>query len=217
MARILLTALGLSLSTPLFVSSAATAQSLDRILAVVSGHVIMLSDIRAFLELGLIDVDPTAADAEQVALERLIERRLVLDEVDRYRVPPPPPAQIERGVAELRLRSSRPDAFTATLDRLGLATDDLRQILGDEARREAYLVERFGGSSELTERQLREYYEERASELTLDGRPLTFDEARGALREQLVDERRRALVADWVEGLLRRGQVVRFGPGSPEP
>ena len=200
----------IALSALLVFSSVSTAQSLDRILAVVSGHVIMLSDIRAFLELGLIDVDPKAGDAEQVALERLIEGRLVLDEVDRYRVPPPPVAQIERDVAELSLRASGPDAFTAMLDRLGLATDDLRQILGDEARREAYLVERFGGASELTERQLREYYEEHAAELTLDGRVLTFDEARGALRRQLVDERRRALVADWVEGLLRRGQVVRF-------
>lgn len=170
----------------------------------------MLSDARAFLELGLIDVDPEGADAERLALERLIERRLVLDEVDRYRVAPPPPAQLEREIVELRRRSSPPDAFDATLDRLGLVPDDLRQILGDEARREAYLAERFGGAAELTERQLRSYYEEHAAEITLDGRPLTFDEARGGLRERLVDERRRALVADWMDGLSRRGLIVRF-------
>ncbi len=199
-----------ALSALLAFSSASTAQSLDRILAVVSGHVIMLSDVRAFLELGLIDVAPETADAERLALERLIERRLVLDEVDRYRVAVPAPPQLERDITALRRRSSPLDAFDATLDRLGLTPGDLRQILGDEARREAYLAERFGGASELTERQLRRYYEEHAAENKLDGRALTFDEARGALREQLVDERRRALVADWVDGLSRRGQIVRF-------
>ena len=128
----------------------AQPETLDRILAVVSGHVIMSTDIRAFIQLGLVDIasaDRGGTDAEEAVLSALIERRLVLDEVDRYVVAGPPPARIERELVAIGRRFDSPDAFAATLERIGFSEDDLRQILVDEARREAYLEERFGAAS----------------------------------------------------------------------
>ena len=61
---------------------------LDRILAIVDGNVIMHSDVRAFIDLGLADI-PEGPDQEANTLTYLIERRLVLDRVDRFVVAEP--------------------------------------------------------------------------------------------------------------------------------
>lgn len=114
-------------------------------LAVVSGQIILASDVRAFLELGLVTVeteDPT--ERERTALTRLIERRLVLDEVNRYLLAPLPPGSVEQALAGIRARFPDVETFDALLDAVGLNPDDLRQILRDDARIEAYLADRFG-------------------------------------------------------------------------
>lgn len=115
--------------------AASAAQTLDRVLAVVSGQVILASDVRAFLDLGLITVDMSDPNAREAgALTRLIERRLALDEADRYRPAPPPQARIEQDLTAIHARFADEAAFTRFLAAVGLDLDDLRQILRDDAR-----------------------------------------------------------------------------------
>lgn len=125
----------------------ASAETLDRILAVAAGHVIMQSDVRAFVDLQLTaaatDAEDRNARDEQV-LTYLIERRLVLDEVDRYVVADPPAADVERRLAAVAARFRSGEELAAVLARVGYTTDDLRQVLQDDARRDAYVASRFG-------------------------------------------------------------------------
>ncbi len=186
----------------------AEAQVLDRILAVVAGHVITASDIEAFLGLGLTGVAPGAADAEERVLEHLIDRRLVLDEADRLLTADPPPARIETALEEVAARFSGPDAFASFLARTGLSPDDLRQILRDEARRESYLRARFG-PPEPADDDLRTYYEQRSGEFAEDGRPNGFEAAREAVRQRLLAIRE-AEIEDWIADLARRAPIARF-------
>ena len=190
----------------------AASQPLDRVLAVVSGQVILASDARAFLELGLIESDAahTAVDKERPALDRLIARRLMLDEVNRYQVSSPPPERIDRDLAEVRARFADADAFAAVLATVGFTPEDLRQVLRDEARLEAYLADRFGSSARLSETDLRAYYDANAGEFTRDSRRLTFEAARESIRLRLWGDLRSTMIEEWVAGLLRRGQVMRF-------
>ena len=160
----------------------AGAQTLDRILAVVAGHVITASDVRAFLELGLIEVAGGEGDAERRVLDYLIDRRLVLDEVDRWLVGSPTPPRIEAELDALAARFSEPAAFADLLARVGLSHDDLRQILRDEARRESFLRNRFG-APEFAARDA-------------VGRRLA------ALRDASIEE--------WVAALDRRAPIARF-------
>ena len=115
---------------------------LDRILAIVDGSVIMHSDVRAFIDLGLADV-PEGPDQEAGILTYLIERRLVLDRVDRFVVAEPSADAVERGLETVRRRFSTEAEVVTVLERVGLTFDDLRQLLADEIRRETYLDERF--------------------------------------------------------------------------
>lgn len=199
----LLVVLGLLTAAP-----TAGAQVLDRILAVVSGHVITASDVRAFLDLGLTGVEHGEVDAEERVLEHLIDRRLVLDEADRLLVEDPPRPDVESALAPLAAQFPDPGAFRDLLARTGLSLDDLRQILRDEVRRESYLGDRFG-AREPAKGDLRAHYEEHAEEFREGGRPMSFEEAREAVRRRMTAVRD-AAVEDWIAGLERRAPIARF-------
>ena len=195
------------ISLPITVFSAQT-ETLDRILAVVAGHVIMQSDVRAFVDLQLVELG-TDDDSDDAILTYLIERRLVLDEVDRYVVANPPRSTADRLMTEVVARFPSEEEFQRALKRVGFTTDDLRQILQDDARREAYLDNRFGTVRVPTNVELREYYDEHREQFVDAGRTKTFDEVRFSVLEQFTAERRDSTVAEWVSSLVRRGQVIR--------
>ncbi len=128
-------------------TAVARAEIIDRILAVVQGDIITLSDVTAARSLGLVDVGQ-AADPIAAAMGRLIERSLMLIEVERYAPPEPSPAAIDARMAEVRRRF----ASDAELDRVlavsGITRDQLRRRLRDDIRLKAYLDERFGAAPE---------------------------------------------------------------------
>jgi hypothetical protein len=130
-------------------SSTAHAQILDRIVAVVDGAPITQSDVAAAMQLGL--VAPTSAsDPVAGTIDALVERRLILQEVDRYAPPEPPDAEIERRVVEIRARLG--GRFAAVLAEVGLTDDQLRRELRDNLRIDAYILQRFGAAQPSDER-----------------------------------------------------------------
>jgi hypothetical protein len=128
-----------------------SAEILDRVLAVVSGRLIMLSDVTAARDLMLVPADPRAADPVRDVLTKLIDRELVLVEVDRYAPPEPAADAVDREVQRVRARfASQPD-LDAALARSGLAMQDLRETLRRDLRMRAYLDRRFAGAGDRRE------------------------------------------------------------------
>ena len=120
----------------------ARAEIIERVLAVVGGVVITQSDVTAAFSLGLVAVEP-AEDPLGAALSKLIDRQLILAEVDRYAPAEPTPEAIDRRVQAVRARFSSADAYAAALNRSALDEGRLRQLLRDQLRIEAYLAQRF--------------------------------------------------------------------------
>lgn len=127
----------------------ASAEIIDRVLAVVGGVVITQSDATAAFELGLVNVaqtdDPLAA-----ALSKLIDRQLMLTEVERYAPPDPPQETVDRLLQSVRAKFAAPDAYLAALKRSGIDDARLRQILRDQVRIDTYLDQRFTSESRAT-------------------------------------------------------------------
>jgi hypothetical protein len=121
--------------------TASGAEIIDRILAVVDGAIIMQSDVTMAVRLGLV-ASASAPDPITVPLEALIERRLILEEVDRYAPPDPPDAQVDRHLDDIRARAGA--RFDAILAESGISVDQLRRHVRDDLRMEAYLQQRFG-------------------------------------------------------------------------
>ena len=126
-------------------SGPARAETLDRVLASVGGQLIMLSDVMAARDLGLVS-DDHAADPVGDVLAKLIDRELMLVEVNRYVPPEPTDDAIEREMAAVRARFSSREAFDAALARSGITEAHVREIIRDNLRIRVYLAQRFTGA-----------------------------------------------------------------------
>ena len=128
--------------------AAARAEILDRVLAVVSGRLIMLSDVTAARDLRLVPIDTDAADPVRDVLTKLIDRELVLVEVDRYAPPEPAADAVDREVQRVRARFASEADLDAALARSGLGVQDLRETLRRDLRMRAYLDRRFADAGD---------------------------------------------------------------------
>jgi hypothetical protein len=183
------------------------AEVIDRILAVVNGSIVTLSDVRGAMRLGLVEAPPTGP-ALQGVRERLIERRLTLMEVERYAPPEPPAEKIDARVAATRARFAAAAEFEGAMAESGLMLDELRRHHRDDLRIDAYLQQRFGAALQPTDEDLTTHYRAHEAAFTRGGELRPFDEVRDEVRAALIAERREALIRDWIAGLRRRADII---------
>lgn len=117
---------------------ASRSELVERTLAIVAGTSITLTDVRTAIALGLVDTGDDVAAAS----ERLVERALVLREVERYAPQEPAAGRVDEKVSQLR------DQFGAkTVDEIlaagGFTNARLRSWLRDDIRIATYLDQRF--------------------------------------------------------------------------
>ena len=191
----------------------ARAEIIDRILATVGGALILQTDAVAAVRLGFID-PPEGVNPLQWTLDRLIERRLMLIEVDRYGPPEPEFARIDARMQAIDQRIGSGARLEEILRETGMTVDQLRLYVRDDLRIESYIQQRFGTIFQPTEDELVSYYRDNPKEFTRDGKLLSFAEARAGARAALLAARREAAVREWVAGLRRRIEVnVLYLPG----
>jgi parvulin-like peptidyl-prolyl isomerase len=189
----------------------AQSEVIDRVMAVVAGQIITLSDVDGAIALGLVPV-ADAQDPRHAALQRLIERELELREVRRYLPPEPDEQPLEQRVQLVRQRFRSPAEFKQALARSGLDEAQLRELIRDDLRIEAYLNERFTSFAQPTEEELLAYYGANRTDYMRDGQVLPFSEVRDMVRQRLETERRNAAINEWLTGLRRRTEVMELHP-----
>lgn len=112
--------------------------TIDRIVAVVNGDLVTLSDVRACRVLRLVPADAT----EQAVIEVLVERRLVLAELRRFHAADPPAGDLadRRAAWQTQVGAEAGRLFELA----GVTSDFIDRWMADDLRREAYLRQRFG-------------------------------------------------------------------------
>ena len=184
----------------------AHAEVIDRMLAVVAGDVVLQSDVRAAREFGLVSFDSSAPDGDREVLARLIDRALVLAEVDRFTPPEPDAAAVDKLVAAVRARFATDQQYAATLARVGIEERHLRERVRQDLRMTAYLEQRFT-TAPPSEDELSRYYREHAASFTRGGVLVPFETVRPEIAKAVTAETRRVVVADWITGLRRRADI----------
>lgn len=184
MLRVLLVALGLGLWA---LGSIAHAEIIDRVLAILPGQIITLSDVEAALDLGLVEA-PAGGDRVAGALSAVIDRVLMLAEVRRVSPPEPSAAAIDARVARIRQRFASPAELSRVLTARGLDETILRLYAADDLRLASYLDERFTAAAQPTDEEIRQAGE--------------------SARPRLTEERRRTLIGAWTAELRRRADVT---------
>jgi hypothetical protein len=189
-------------------------QLLDRVLALVDEDPILASDVERVLALGL---EKAAADEDETALrrrvlDRLIDERLRLHEVERFGFTEISVAEIEAQVEALRERLGGEAALAERLEDAGLQIGDLHRILATQLRVLAYVEERLGPRVFVTLDEIQSYYDdELVPALAAKGQkppplPEVREEIRRLLRERLLD----AEIDRWTEDLRRRADILDY-------
>ena len=165
-----------------------SAEIIDRILATVAGQIITKSDVEAAQALGLIQ--PTAAESQspdEAALQALIDRVLMLNEVRRVVPREPTEAAIAARVAEIRNRFASQAALQQALAASGIDEAVLRIYAEDDLSLASYLDERFSAAAQPTDQEVLQAGQDN--------------------RAKLAAERRRTLVNAWIAELRRRADI----------
>ena len=187
-------------------------QLLDRIVARVSDRFVTLTDLRVAVALGVVDV-PDGVD-ELEAVPQLVDRHLILVEVERFALPEPTAAAVAREtevmIAHVGSRLGEMMAST------GIDDAGIRGIARDSLRIRAYLDQRFGTAEQLTEGEVARYYQIHPDEFTRDGTLMPFAQAEPLARQRAGSERRASILAQWTGDLRARGDVAVMPP-TPLP
>lgn len=211
----------LLLTSVLAAGASLRAETIDRILAVVDRSIILQSDVLAAMRLGPpAPVRPLSAAPSRVeanlggptavaaVLDTLIERRLMLNEVDRYAPADPPGAEVDKVLASIRGRFTSDAEFKTVLDQVGLTLEVLGRNVLDDLRLESYLQERFGVPLTPSEDDILRYYQTHQAQFSRGAVPRAFGEAHDDVRDALIAERRREQIQAWIAGLRRRADIT---------
>lgn len=188
------------------VAGVRASELLDRVIAVVSGSVITLSDARTAIMFGLVDTRD-ARDPVGVAMQWLIDRQLVLDEVNRYETPDPDLANVDPVFSEIRKKLAGGKGAASALASLGLDEDGAKRFVRDTVRVQQYLRKRFESILPGTDEELQQHYAANRSRFSRDGRQLNLEEARDLVQESLQEGRRIQAIDAWLARLRRRADV----------
>jgi len=145
------------------------ADVIDRIMAVVDGQTITLSDVNAALQFRQVEPPAGTADPVGYTLNRLIERTLMLTEVDRFQPPEPDPVEISTRIDDLQKRAGSEAAVDKALSVTGTTREQLRRSIRDDLRITTYLNQRFGTDTKEREAAITTWIGElrRRAEVTL--------------------------------------------------
>lgn len=190
------------------------AEIIDRMLAIVAGDLIMMSDVAAAVEFGLVPSAP-AVDLTRTVLSQLIDRSLMLAEVERYAPPEPSRAAVDREYQAVADRFSSADAFEAALTRYGIDESSLRATLRANLRLRAYLEQRFT-TVPPSDEEIAEYYRTHQDRFSRGGQVQPLEAVRADVVQALGLDRRQSMVDEWLAGLRRRATITDvYLPGGP--
>jgi hypothetical protein len=182
-------------------SGIGNAEVIDRVVAVVEGHVITLSDLRQErqirAQLGEEPIDEDAALTKQLVDNFLIERQIAdypnLDVTD---------AEVDSDLEKFNLSANR-------------ASDALRNAVRQRIRMQKFFDVRFRQFIRPSDDEIRKYYDEVfLPEARARGMqsipPLTDPEMAKGIRENVIQENLNHEVDGWLKAIRRRSNVEVF-------
>lgn len=198
----------------LFAAGALNAEIIDGIAATVGSKTVTHSEIKRELRLeGLfnaIEMD-TSASNRRTALQRLIERRLIQQDIDLASFLIAGPEEVEEQMRELRaMRFAAGRDFPAALQHYGLTVPECRDFLAEQISFERYVMFRFQTGLDATSEEIKNYHETvyspRQQQLGED--PEALDEVSERIRRILIESRVDRLLDERVRELRTLTRVA---------
>jgi hypothetical protein len=199
-------------------SAEAEGRVIDRVVAIVEGQVLSLSELEfearvALIQRGGMQASEAPLDEETLrgALELAISQRLQVLGAERLQAYPVERAEVDARVATFRGKFPDEGAFETFLARHDTDVEQLTAVLERNLRAERILDSRIRLRAQVDEAEVRRHYEQNAADF-----PGGYEAARAAVRARLVRERYSALAAAELAQVRANAQVRRVAPFARE-
>ena len=192
----------------------AAGENLDRIAVTVGPHVIPESEVILDLRIAafLDGATPDLSGAQKrKAADRLVDQYLVLTDAAATRAPLPSNADVETLLAPLKARYASETEYRAALERAGITEAQVRAHLLAGLRSLRYTDLRFRGEVQITDADLREFYDTLAAESRQKGSapPPDFEASRDRVEKLLTDQRVMQALDRWL-GIARNENQILY-------
>lgn len=200
-----------------------SAEVIDRIVATVNGHVILLSDWEDSLRYAAFSggqpLDRITAEERKAALDRLIDQELLREQQPSTDAPHAALEEVAQRVAEIR--KQYPEAETelgwkALLDKYRLSEETLRRHVAVELDLMRLVDARLRPSVTVDSKSIESYYkQELLPQLRQSGaQNVPLAEVTGKIKELLTQKKISQLLTTWLHN-LRAGSQIRAEAFAP--
>ena len=196
---------------------------IDRIVATVNGHAILLSDWDEALRYEALvngKLIGSAVEAERKAvLERLVDQELLRQQMEGLQYPHATDEEINRQVAEIRRQlpgAPNDEAWRALLGRYGFTQEDFKARVGAQLDMLRFLDVRLRPSIHVDAASVETYYREKfLPELRKSGAgDVPLAEVSPKIEELLAQQRMDELLAQWLRELRQQSAIRQTTTGD---
>ncbi len=206
---------------------AGRAEIIDRVAVVVGNRVITESEIlrevrlTAFLNGAPLDF---SADSKRKTAERLVEQRLIRNEMDSSLYPLPEPEAVDEMAKDLQGRYPSRARYEQELERAGITDEDLKAHLRRQLITLRFLEFRFRPGIQINEDEVNKYFNERLTPELKKAHPgmeFSLDDYREQVEQALIGELVDKASDAWLKAARDRTRIefraAAFAPEPPRP
>lgn len=202
----------------------------DRVIALVNRQVILQSDLEDETQLSVLDptANQNARDTRQEALDRLISRTLIQQQIQQENVPAaaPTPAEIAARLKEIRtdlpacVRAdcASESGWNAFLAHHELSPARVEKYLRNRLEILSFIELRFRQGIRIAPEEVETYYRETLRPQYPAGQnPPPLQQVSSRIEEILLQQRVNALFDTWLSNLRSQGQIQVLDPALERP
>jgi parvulin-like peptidyl-prolyl isomerase len=197
---------------------APAAEILDRIVAVVNGHIILQSDwddaVRFDAFAAGKSLNQLTAEDRKTSLDRLIDQELFREQMNSAEFPHATSDEVQARINEIRKQSSNDleAAWQVALTRYGLTEDELRKRVATEIDVMRLIDAHLRPSIAIDPKTIESYYnQELLPQLRRSGaKEVPLAEATPKIKELLTQKKMDQMLVAWLQN-LRSGSQIRTG------
>jgi hypothetical protein len=209
-------------------ASGAQAVTLDRVVAVVNGDLILESDVEAERRFDAFHpLSSTKTSTRDELINRLIDRALILQQIAMQPEPPIPEAEVDAGLMSLRKAIPKCAAYHCETDAgwekfvtdQGLTLPELRQHWKLRMEVLGFIEERFRMGIRISPQEIDDYYKKTLiPAYQKENAPAPpEDTIKDRIQEILLQQQVDKLLDDWLTALRAQGTVRIPKPGEEAP
>jgi len=150
------------------------------------------------------------------ALRLLIDQRLILQEAEKLPTIVPTPTEIADARAELARHFASEPVFRERLQRVGLTSEKLDEIIDQRLRMEKYLDFRFRNFVVISQKEIADYYRDvfvSRFRTRNPGRIVpTLEQSRDEIEKMLTEAKIESDTDDFLDMLRARAEIVTLNP-----